>query len=232
MKINRLMLFAVIAAIAFSSCTESGIKTAKVKTAQDSIAYAVGVNNYYVFLQFDSMQIDPVMMAKGYIDSKNGESAFDYESANLYIQEALNKIQMEMMKKEYGKNIEEGEKFLAENKKREGVIETASGLQYEVLTMGTGEKPGPSDKVKVHYTGTFLDGNKFDSSIGSEPYEFAVNQNQSIKGFDEAVQLMSVGSKYKVFIPYELAYGERGAQRVIPPYSTLIFEIELLEIVK
>lgn len=137
---------------------------------------------------------------------------------------------MEKMKAMYGKNIDEGEKFLSENKKREGVQETTSGLQYEVVTLGTGPKPGPSDLVKVHYTGKLLDDTTFDSSVDrGEPATFGVNQ--VIQGWQEAIQLMPVGSKFKFYIPYELAYGEQG-QGPIPPYSTLKFEVELIEIVK
>jgi FKBP-type peptidyl-prolyl cis-trans isomerase len=142
----------------------------------------------------------------------------------------MQKKQMEQMKKMYGKNIDEGEKFLADNKKREGVQETASGLQYEVVTMGTGAKPVATDVVKVHYTGMLLDSTKFDSSVDrGEPAQFGVNQ--VIQGWQEGIQLMPVGSKFKFYIPYELAYGEQGTGP-IPPYATLIFDVELLEIVK
>ena len=108
--------------------------------------------------------------------------------------------------------------------------ETTSGLQYEVITMGTGEKPLPTDMVKVHYTGMLLDSTKFDSSVDrGEPATFGVNQ--VIQGWQEGIQLMPVGSKFKFYIPYELAYGEQGTGP-IPPYSTLVFDVELLEIVK
>jgi FKBP-type peptidyl-prolyl cis-trans isomerase len=138
--------------------------------------------------------------------------------------------QAEKMKAMYSKNIADGEKFLADNKKRDGVQETTSGLQYEVITMGTGAKPSPTDVVRVHYTGTLADGTKFDSSLDrGEPAEFGVNQ--VIQGWQEGIQLMPAGSKFKFYIPYELGYGENGTGP-IPPYSTLVFEVELLEIVK
>jgi len=134
------------------------------------------------------------------------------------------------MKAMYSKNIDDGEKFLAENKKRDGVQETTSGLQYEVITMGTGVKPSPTDVVRVHYAGTLIDNTTFDSSVDrGEPVEFVVNQ--VIQGWQEGIQLMPVGSKFKFYIPYELGYGENGTGP-IPPYSTLVFEVELLEIVK
>lgn len=123
----------------------------------------------------------------------------------------------------------EGEKFLAENAKREGVKVTASGLQYEVLEATIGQKPKATDSVKVHYEGTLIDGTVFDSSYKrGEPISFPLNG--VIKGWTEGVQLMSVGSKYKFFIPYQLAYGEQGAGASIPPYAALIFTVELLGI--
>ena len=139
--------------------------------------------------------------------------------------------QMEYYEKvKYGKNIEAGEQFLAKNKKQKGVTTTASGLQYKVITAGTGEKPTATDRVKVHYRGTLLDGTEFDSSYKrNEPTTFGVNQ--VIKGWTEALQLMPVGSKWELYIPQELAYGSRATGN-IPPFSTLVFEVELLEIVK
>jgi FKBP-type peptidyl-prolyl cis-trans isomerase len=124
---------------------------------------------------------------------------------------------------------EKGEAFLQENAKKEGVKTTASGLQYEVLTEGTGKKPGPTDTVRVHYRGTLLDGTEFDSSYKrGEPVSFRLNQ--VIPGWTEGLQLMSEGSTYRLFIPSNLAYGPRGAGGVIGPDETLIFEVELLAV--
>jgi len=230
MKIKGLVIFAVITALIASSCnTESGITGTKVKTAEDSLAYSLGIASYFYY-QGDSLNIDPVLFAKGMIDSKNGKNALDETAAQGYVMTFMQKRQAEKMKAQFGKNIDEGEKFLAENKKREGVQETASGLQYEVITMGTGPKPAAEEVVKVHFTGTLTDGTKFDSSADhGEPAVFGVNQ--VIKGWQEGIQLMPVGSKFKFYVPYELAYGEQGTGP-IPPYSTIIFEVELLEIVK
>ena len=144
-------------------------------------------------------------------------------------QEVLNTFFAELEAKVAGKAKAEGEAFLAENAKREGVIVTGSGLQYEVLTAAEGKKPKATDKVKVHYEGTLIDGTVFDSSYRrGEAISFGLNQ--VIKGWTEGVQLMSIGSKYKFFIPYNLAYGERGAGAQIPPYAALIFTVELLGI--
>jgi len=164
------------------------------------------------------------------LDAKKGKNTLDEQMAQGYVMMYMQNRQREKIKAMYSKNIDEGEKFLAENKKREGVQETTSGLQYEVVTMGTGEKPGPSDVVKVHYTGKLLDDTTFDSSIDrGEPVTFGVNQ--VIMGWQEGLQLMPAGSKFKLYIPYELAYGDQG-QGPIPPFSTLIFDVELIEIVE
>jgi len=124
---------------------------------------------------------------------------------------------------------EAGQAFLAANAKKEGVVTTASGLQYKVLQAGTGPRPKATDTVNVHYRGTFIDGKTFDSSYDrGEPISFGLNQ--VIRGWTEGVQLMPVGSKYEFYIPYNLAYGERGAGGAIPGYATLIFQVELLAI--
>ncbi len=124
---------------------------------------------------------------------------------------------------------EAGEKFLAENAGKPGVTTTASGLQYKVVQAGTGAKPKATDTVRVHYRGTFIDGREFDSSYSrGEPISFPLNR--VIAGWTEGVQLMPVGSTYEFYIPYKLAYGERGAGGAIPPYAALVFQVELLGI--
>ena len=230
MKIKGLVILAVAAAMIVSSCnTKSSVTGTKVKSPEDSLAYALGIANYFYYMT-DSIEIDPVLLAKGMLDAKDGKNTLDEQAAQGYVMTYMQKRQADQMKKMYGKNIDEGEKFLAENKKRDGVQETASGLQYEVITMGTGDKPTAVDMVKVHYTGKLLDSTTFDSSVDrGEPVEFGVNQ--VIQGWQEGLQLMPVGSKFKFYIPYELAYGEQGTGP-IPPFSTLTFDVELLEIVK
>ena len=172
-----------------------------------------------------SLATDFALIKQGFINGLLGETEqWDSELAGEYIQSTMTNIK-------YGNSKEEGEKFLAENALREGVITTPSGLQYEVLKKGKGKKtPTAADVVKVHYHGTLLNGTVFDSSVDrNEPISFALNQ--VIPGWTEGLQLMTVGSKYKFYIPQELGYGSQPAGS-IPPYSTLIFEVELLEIEK
>lgn len=149
------------------------------------------------------------------------------------IQEAqalINDYFQQLQEKAYEQNIQEGKSFLAENAKRPEVKTTASGLQYEVVTQGKGDTPKASDRVQVHYHGTLINGNVFDSSVSrGEPATFGVTQ--VIQGWVEALQLMPVGSKWKLYIPSELAYGAQGAGQSIGPHTTLVFEVELLAIV-
>jgi FKBP-type peptidyl-prolyl cis-trans isomerase FklB len=153
------------------------------------------------------------------------ETALSFTEA----QQIVNNHFAEMEKKAHAAAIGQGEMFLKMNKERAGVTTLPSGLQYEVLATGTGRKPKATDKVRCHYEGRLVDGTMFDSSIErGEPAVFGVNQ--VIAGWVEALQLMSEGDKWKLYIPYNLGYGEHGAGAAIPPYSTLVFEVELLEV--
>lgn len=152
------------------------------------------------------------------------------EEAQAYSQTGMESIKAKAMEKTFGPNKEDGEKFLTENKAKEGVVTTASGLQYKVITKGTGALPADTANVKVNYKGTLIDGTEFDSSYKrNEPATFRANQ--VIKGWTEALTMMPVGSKWELYIPQDLAYGSRD-QGQIKPFSTLVFEVELLEIVK
>ena len=192
----------------------------------DKVSYALGLSlgQNMASSGVKTIEFDDLVAGMKAIMNKE-KPAISFDEA----QEVLNTFFAELEAKVAGKAKAEGEAFLAENAKREGVIVTASGLQYEVLTDAEGKKPKATDKVKVHYEGTLIDGTVFDSSYRrGEAISFGLNQ--VIKGWTEGVQLMSVGAKYKFFIPYNLAYGERGAGAQIPPYAALIFTVELLGI--
>lgn len=151
------------------------------------------------------------------------------EMATSEAQQVLNTYFTSLQEEQFKAFKEEGEKFLAENAKKEGVVTLPSGLQYKVVTEGTGVKPTATQQVKCHYEGTLVNGAKFDSSYDrNEPAVFPVNG--VIQGWVEALQLMPAGSKWELYIPYNLAYGERGAGQSIPPYSALVFTVELLEV--
>lgn len=156
---------------------------------------------------------------------EGNQTAISHQEAR----EIVNKYFEELESKMSAASIEQGKAFLEENKKRPGVVTLNSGLQYEVINEGNGKKPQATDRVKCHYEGTLIDGTLFDSSIQrGEPAVFGVNQ--VIPGWVEALQLMSEGSKWKLYIPSDLGYGARGAGEMIPPHSTLVFEVELLEV--
>ena len=153
------------------------------------------------------------------------------EAAQEYTRTAMETIKAKAMEEKYADNKAAGEKFLAENKAKEGVVTTPSGLQYKIITKGNGAVPADSSKVKVNYKGTLIDGTEFDSSYKrNEPATFRANQ--VIKGWTEALTMMPVGSKWELYIPYDLAYGSRETGSQIKPFSTLIFEVELLGIEK
>jgi len=175
-------------------------------------------------------KINPAIVAAGIIAGMQGKGTMTAEEAMKDFQTKMQARQKENSDRLYGKNKEDGARFLAENKGKDGVVSLPSGLQYKVLTQGTGAIPKATNKVKVHYEGHLIDGTEFDSSYKrGEPTSFGVNQ--VIKGWTEALCLMPVGSKWELYIPYNLAYGERAAGK-IPPFSTLIFTVELLSIEK
>lgn len=192
----------------------------------DKISYAIGLSMGQNLMSSGVESLSYADLAEGIKDVlEHQKPQISYQEA----QQLLGKFFSELEAKVAGEAKKAGEAFLAENQKREGVKVTASGLQYEVLEATIGQKPKATDKVKVHYEGTLIDGTVFDSSYKrGEPITFGLNQ--VIKGWTEGVQLMSIGSKYKFFIPYQLAYGEQGAGASIPPYAALIFTVELLGI--
>lgn len=220
----------MIPAVAWSDDADKD--AVKLESFKDKLGYSMGldVGNYFKKID-DEINFEALM--QGVRDAYQGkEPALNAEEIASVQKEFGQKMQakqqgeLERIKKE---NKEHGAEFLAENKKREGVITTDSGLQYELLEKGDGAKPTATDRVKVDYVGTLIDGTEFDSSIKrGEPAIFGVDQ--VIPGWSEALQLMEVGSKYKLFIPSELAYGEKGAPPVIEPNSVLVFEVDLLGI--
>lgn len=201
--------------------------TVVLNTALDSLSYALGVLDATFFKAQGVEKINYALMNKGFEDVLRGRNTLlNNQQCDMTVREQLQAF----MRKKSEAAITEGEKFLAENKKREGVKETPSGLQYEVLKMGDGPKPSDTSTVKVHYEGFLLNSTKpFDSSRErGEPISFGLNQ--VIRGWTEGVQLMPVGSRFKFYIPYTLGYGEQGSGSTIPGGSMLIFDVELLGI--
>jgi len=192
----------------------------------DTLSYSVGILVGSNLASQGIKDVEVTDLAIGLSDAMNGGNLrISMEEANQVLQAYVESQQSKLMAEAVG----EGAAFLEANAKREGVITTASGLQYEVLKKGEGPKPGLKDKVTTHYHGTLLDGSVFDSSYDrGQPASFPVSG--VIAGWTEALQMMPVGSKWRLYVPYDLAYGERGAGGKIKPYATLIFDVELLSI--
>ena len=242
MKLPNTSLLSGIATLAFALLFASGCQQGSqdaiepaesLNNNSDSVSYSIGYDIGNSFNEQSAGDINMEAFVKGF---KNGYDDTEPMLAQDTMRTVLKRYQQKMMKKRKAEqmkaskeNKQKAEEFFKENLQKEGVQETDSGLQYKVLEEGDGEMPGPKDKVRVHYKGTLLDGTVFDSSHKrGKPAEFQVNQ--VIKGWQEALQMMSVGGKWKIFVPSELAYGQRGAGSQIGPNETLIFEVELLEI--
>ncbi len=223
---KNLFIFALALSISLNINAQK-VKKVKMETTNDSISYAFGISIAENLSKQKIENLNPRAVGRAFQDFYNNETKMNAEDANKMIQKHFE----DQEAKKYKPTVEEGEKFLAENKTKEGVKVLESGLQYKVITEGTGAVPTDSDKVKVHYEGTLINGTKFDSSYDrGEPTEFGVTQ--VIKGWTEALLLMKEGSTWMLYIPYDLAYGSRQAGQEIKPFSTLIFKVELIKIVK
>ena len=200
------------------------------KTMEERVSYGIGrqMGDQLASSPIAGLSIEAVLA--GLADALNGaDSAVAHEELNAAFTEMHQRMQAEEAERAQALAVEGG-KFLAENAQREGVHVTDSGLQYEIITDGTGEQPTLASTVRVHYHGTLIDGTVFDSSVErDQPAEFPVSG--VIAGWTEALQMMKVGARWKLFVPYQLAYGERGAGGAIGPYAALIFDVELLETV-
>ncbi len=231
---NTILTGSVLLALGAAAAVAAEIKSADdLKDARQKASYGLGVNAGNLW-KSRGANIDWDAYIRGVRDAEGGDSRI---LTDAQIKEAMNQFQTEVQAKmqakqaeEGAKNKKDGESFLEANKAKDGVKTTASGLQYKVNKQGDGPKPGATDKVKVHYTGTLISGKKFDSSVDrGEPITFPLNN--VIKGWTEGLQLMPTGSKYQFFIPSELAYGP-GGPPAIGPNQTLIFDVELLEVEK
>lgn len=195
----------------------------------DKLSYALGMNVGYSYLAsgISNLQVDDFAQGVKAV-MEQAEPALSIDEAKTIINDFFMQLQ-EQINKAAGETLKKGEEFLAENAKRPGIVTLPSGLQYEILSAGTGRKPSATDRVQCHYHGTLIDGTVFDSSVQrGEPAIFGVNQ--VIPGWVEALQLMPEGSRWKLYIPSKLAYGERQAGS-IPPNSALVFEVELIKVI-
>lgn len=218
-----------------ATATKSATAGSTLASTQDSVSYSIGQFMAQSLKQQGLTELNRDLLMRGLQDALSGQPALLTPEQSSQVMNGFMQKQMAVRNAEGIKASAENKKigtaFLTENKAKAGVVTTASGLQYSVEKEGTGAKPAATDRVKVHYTGRLLDGKVFDSSVErGQPAEFGVNE--VIKGWTEALQLMPVGSKWKLYIPAELAYGDRGAGADIKPGSTLVFDVELLDIVK
>ena len=192
----------------------------------DKFSYGLGMGIGQNLLSMGVKNIDVEDFVKALKDVLTGAKT---EISHSEAQQVVNEHFRQLAEEAYAQNKASGEAFLAANAKKEGVTVLPSGLQYEVIAAGNGTKPSATDRVQCHYEGTLIDGTIFDSSIKrGEPAVFGVNQ--VIKGWVEALQLMQEGAKWRLYIPYDMAYGEHGAGEMIPPYSALVFDVELIKV--
>ena len=227
----KVLIAVALSIVLAAGCVNAGDNTA-LKSEKDKVSYSIGLNIGNNF-KSQSVDINPDILAKGIKDALSGSKPLmtetEIQETMAAFQKEMNAKQAERIKALGEKNKKEGETFLAENKKKDGVKTTASGLQYKIIKAGNGAKPKATDTVTVNYRGTLIDGKEFDSSYKrGEPASFPLNG--IVPGWTEALQLMPVGSKWQLFLPSGLAYGEHGSGREIGPNATLVFEVELVSI--
>jgi len=233
-SISLVHLFAILLSILFAQCqtaTNKDYSKVKIDTELDSVSYYLGTLWGRGAVYNKITELDYESLLKGIDQAVKNDTTIppDFIASN-YLNKYITKQINTKMRETHKESIEKNEKFLEENAKKEGVITLSSGLQYIILKEGTGDLPTMNDQVRAHYTGTLIDGTVFDSSTDrGEPVLF--NLRNLIPGFREALLLMPVGSKWKIFVPEKLGYGA-NSQSPIPPFSTLIFEVESIEIVK
>ena len=228
MRITKI-LAGVAFTLAIASCNSQLKKQTTLNSAVDSLSYAIGLDASRNLSQLE--ELNPDLFVQAYLEGRDStkNTLMDKKEVKSFLNSYFKKKQERELEEKFGAFKSENEAFLEKNKSAEGVNVTPSGLQYIVLSEGSGEKPTKADKVKVHYHGTLIDGTVFDSSVDrGEPTEFGVGQ--VIKGWTEGLQLMNKGSKFKFFIPQGLAYGAQQRGATIKPFSTLIFDVELLDI--
>ena len=234
MKIRN-TLFVLVAVVIFASCDKLGKSGSNValKDLADSASYCIGTE---IAMNFQQQKLDSLInkeaVVAGLLDQLNKQQTrIPSETIYLIEQKFFTQLREKELETQFGEYRKQNEKFLEDNKSQAGVKVTASGLQYLIMKEGKGAMPMDTDQVTVHYHGTMIDGSVFDSSVDrKEPVTFGVNG--VIPGWTEALKMMPVGSKWKLFIPYQLGYGDKGQGQVIKPYSTLIFEVELLKVIK
>jgi len=230
MKIKLPVLIGLSIISLMSSCQQHTGYDLELDNRIDSVSYSIGLI-YGLNLSREGIDsLNPYLIGKGFDDLyRDQEFLMDEQEAETILRAFFAEVQEGKMLEDYGDIKESGEKFLEENKTKEGVIVLPSGMQYLILEEGTGPKPKETDVVRVYYKGSLVDGSVFEETPEGEPVSFPVNR--VIKGWTEALQLMNVGSKWRLFIPYDLAYGTQLRQgSPIMPYSTLIFDVELLGI--
>jgi len=223
MKKNILIAACVLGTLFYASCQNK--PSSQLKTEIDSVSYSLGVGTAQNLQMYGINTVNSEAFAAGIEDFLSGKEKIHPSMAD----QLINAYIASQRQKESDKSRKESEDFLAKNKEKEGVKTTESGLQYEALQEGNGVSPDDNDSVTVHYTGKTIDGKVFDSSVErGEPVTFQLNR--VIEGWREGLQLMKEGSKYRLYLPSDLGYGSQGAGPDIPPYSALIFDVELISV--